>query len=254
MKFAIAIAALLLTATAAIAVEEKPIWQQEAEAAAEAVQNPLLNNDQNNIPTNNELGYSPGEGAQSFEETAPTATQEEQIRYRPSDNPNISEIKIPPKEDSKKSEEISDQEKPAEETTPELPKWAETNSGKVKILNKIFTRTTEIELAKNIAKKSGALTITIEKCFRRPESDRKESAALILIKENFKSAATVEIFHGWMFSDSPAISALEHQQYDVILLSCEDAKKVETPSKDDKKDNKKTEVKNDKNKEPAKKN
>jgi hypothetical protein len=53
----------------------------------------------------------------------------------------------------------------------------------------------------------------------------------------------------------PAISALEHQQYDVILLTCEDPKKAEPKAEAEKKpEDKKTEIKNDKNKTPSKKN
>jgi len=245
--------ALLLTAimtTAAIAVDDRPIWQQEAEAAAKAEQNPLLQD---------KLIYSPSE--EPAPEEPLKQNNADQPRYRPSDNPNISEIIVPPKEPAAESNEaLPELPPPAPEA---LPKWVETKAGKIKILNKIFTRTTELELNKGIAKKAASLSITIEKCFRQPESDRKESAALILIKENFKSAASVEIFHGWMFSDSPAISALEHQQYDVILLTCEDPKKAE-PKADAPKTpvETKTKDKNDKNKtpqpaarkEPAKKN
>lgn len=127
---------------------------------------------------------------------------------------------------------------------PELPKWMETPTGSVKVLNKIYTRNKEVTLKKGVEAKEGSLHIKLEKCFRQPESDKKESSALLLISESFKSQPTKEIFHGWMFSASPAISALEHPIYDVILMGCEEEKKE--PAKDTKTDEKPADKKDDK--------
>ena len=37
------------------------------------------------------------------------------------------------------------------------------------------------------------------------------------------------VFSGWMFSSSPALSALEHPVYDVILLECKGGERVAAP-------------------------
>lgn len=153
---------------------------------------------------------------------------------------------------------IDPNNRPAPE--PELPKWVETTGGSIKVLNKIYTKNKELTLKNGVEVKEGSLKIKMEKCFRQPESDKRESSALLLISETFKSQPTKEIFHGWMFSASPAISALEHPLYDVILLGCEDEKKEEPqPPKDSKdvKKDKKDEKKNEpgtESKTPPKKN
>lgn len=225
MKLALKAIIILLVSTAAYAVDERPIWQQEVEDSAPPAENPLVQ------PKHS---YSPSEEAlppedDNLEYQPPTDVE---TRYKPANNPDISEIKVE-KKTSEESNENDDKGAEAQEPAPvqELPKWVETNAGKIKVLNKIFTRTTEFTIKKNHEVKSGSISIRLEKCFRQPESDRKESAALLLIKENFKATTPVELFHGWMFSDSPAISALEHQQYNVILLTCEDAKKSEPQNK-----------------------
>ena len=126
------------------------------------------------------------------------------------------------------------------------PQWVETGFGNFKILNKVYTRNQEAKIKKNEVAKFGSITVKLEKCFRMPESDKRESSALLLISETYKSQPTKEIFHGWMFSSSPAISALEHPLYDVILLGCEDEeKKAPATEIKDAKDTKKDATKPD---------
>jgi hypothetical protein len=206
--------------------EDKPKWQIEAEQEA-APRAPVYNPTGENSHT-----YSPGEESSPEDENVPANSNlddpnqkyynQEEIREQ-APNFGVPEGETQPGEIPPESTE---QALPPE---PQLPKWVETSQGSVKVLNKVYTRNQEIKLKKGEEAKVGALRIKIEKCFRQPESDKKESSALLLISEVFTSQPTKEIFHGWMFSSSPAISALEHPLYDVILLSCEDEQKKETP-------------------------
>lgn len=56
---------------------------------------------------------------------------------------------------------------------------------------------------------------------------KNESLAFMEIWDEIPGQTRNKSFEGWMFSSSPAISALEHPIYDVILLECvkPDAKK-----------------------------
>src|ERR1044072_3685949 len=54
-------------------------------------------------------------------------------------------------------------------------------------------------------------------------ADRPENGACLEIYEERAGEAGERLFAGWMFSSSPALSALEHPVYDVTLLECKGA-------------------------------
>lgn len=269
MKQGTFIAGLMLTLTflsfAAKAESPPPIWVQEADQPQQAPRNPgrFYNPDQDMAPP------VPGQNRPVYQErqrmgAAPVQAeaQGEIERRRPVFNVPASEEPtkpdepqpdyIAPKPGEKNGEAVdTDPENAGTEANPdaapenteipvdqEQPKWVEKSQGSFKVLNKVYTRNTEIVVKKGELKKIGALNIKLEKCFRMSESDEKESSALLLISETFTSQPTKEIFHGWMFSSSPAISALEHPLYDVILLGCADEEKKAPEKKEDKKDDK----------------
>ena len=60
-------------------------------------------------------------------------------------------------------------------------------------------------------------------CRRSPPEERPENAAFVEIYESRPGEAKERLFSGWMFSSSPALSALEHAVYDVNLLACKPA-------------------------------
>ncbi|TMJ60254.1 MAG: DUF2155 domain-containing protein [Alphaproteobacteria bacterium] len=57
-------------------------------------------------------------------------------------------------------------------------------------------------------------------CEKSPPEDTPESAAFVEIDETRTGEVRTRVFSGWMFASSPALSALEHPVYDVILLDC----------------------------------
>ena len=67
----------------------------------------------------------------------------------------------------------------------------------------------------------GTLGIVARTCHKRPPEEPPEVSAFLQIAENRPGAAEpVQIFSGWMFASSPALSALEHPVYDVWVLDC----------------------------------
>ena len=62
----------------------------------------------------------------------------------------------------------------------------------------------------------GDLIVTVEKCMKRPPEETPENSAFINVTEKEGG----EIFHGWMFSSNPALSAMEHPVYDIWVLEC----------------------------------
>ena len=69
----------------------------------------------------------------------------------------------------------------------------------------------------------GTLSIVVRDCEKSAPEERPENAAFIEITENRPGEETRRLFSGWMFSSSPALSALEHPVYDVNLLECKGA-------------------------------
>jgi hypothetical protein len=69
----------------------------------------------------------------------------------------------------------------------------------------------------------GTLTILVRACQRTPPEATPENAAFLEIFETRPGEQKEKLFTGWMFSSSPALSALEHPVYDVNLLECKGA-------------------------------
>ncbi|MBI1244453.1 MAG: DUF2155 domain-containing protein [Alphaproteobacteria bacterium] len=91
-------------------------------------------------------------------------------------------------------------------------------------LDKVTGRVRSLEAPVGQEVEFGPLTIRVRACRKRPPEDPPESAAYLEISER-KSAATVnDIFKGWMFASSPAVSALEHPVYDVWVIDCKTAR------------------------------
>lgn len=66
----------------------------------------------------------------------------------------------------------------------------------------------------------GTLSIIVRDCEKNPPEETPENAAFIQIYEMRKGEEKARLFSGWMFSSSPALSALEHPVYDVTVLDC----------------------------------
>ena len=87
-------------------------------------------------------------------------------------------------------------------------------------LDKVTARITTIEAPLNKPVHFGALEITVRRCFKRPPEESPESAAFLEVREVREGEAPKQLFVGWMFASSPALSALEHPVYDVWVKDC----------------------------------
>ena len=100
--------------------------------------------------------------------------------------------------------------------------WITFEGAQFSALDKITARIEKLELNLNDEEVLGSLTIILKSCQNRPPDYLPESAAYVEIydKLNKNYDEGTLIFSGWMFSSSPAISALEHPIYDIFLISC----------------------------------
>lgn len=105
---------------------------------------------------------------------------------------------------------------------------------KFQVLNKSTARTETFTAKAGETVEYGSLFIKIQSCRKSEPLDKPENAAFLQIWEVPIGKDKSEwAFSGWMFSSSPAVSAMDHAIYDVWVLECfdPDAKKVEPVNK-----------------------
>src|SRR5262249_46281272 len=90
-------------------------------------------------------------------------------------------------------------------------------------LDKITARVSRFEAKIGETVGFGTLSITVRDCQRSSPEDDPENAVFLEISETKPGEQKQKLFSGWMFSSSPALSALEHPVYDVTLLECKGA-------------------------------
>jgi hypothetical protein len=93
-------------------------------------------------------------------------------------------------------------------------------------LDKVTARVSPVRAALGIPTYFGTLEIVARSCRETPPTEPPESAAFLEIRElppaSDEGAPPTDLFTGWMFASSPAVSALEHQVYDVWVVDCEE--------------------------------
>jgi hypothetical protein len=68
----------------------------------------------------------------------------------------------------------------------------------------------------------GSLEVVVRACYRAPPELPPESTAFIEVVDVRPDSPPVQVFSGWMFASSPAVSAMEHAVYDIRVLECRD--------------------------------
>jgi hypothetical protein len=93
-------------------------------------------------------------------------------------------------------------------------------------LDKVTARISPVRAPLDVPTSFGTLEIVARTCRETPPTEPPESAAFLEIRElppaSDPDAPTRELFFGWMFASSPAVSALEHPVYDVWVVDCEE--------------------------------
>lgn len=87
-------------------------------------------------------------------------------------------------------------------------------------LDKVTARVSTLEAPVGQTVKFGALEIVVRLCDKRPPEETPESTAFLDIREVRPGLEPTDVFRGWMFASSPALSAMEHPVYDVWVLDC----------------------------------
>jgi hypothetical protein len=91
-------------------------------------------------------------------------------------------------------------------------------------LDKVTARVSTIRAPLDQPTQFGNLEVVARACRETPPTEPPESAAFLEIHElpaaSDATGAPVDLFSGWMFASSPAVSALEHPVYDIWVLDC----------------------------------
>ena len=91
-------------------------------------------------------------------------------------------------------------------------------TGTLRTLDKMTGIATTFEISVEEVMQVDRLRIRLDAC-RAPEGGAQHGTMAFLKVWDMKRPE-VEIFSGWMFAESPALSALDHPRYDLWVISC----------------------------------
>src|SRR5262245_39881712 len=89
-------------------------------------------------------------------------------------------------------------------------------------LDKITGLTTTFEARIGEEKRFGGLFIKADACYTRDVTEEPRTTSFVEVEEIEPDDTRKKIFSGWMFAESPGLSAVEHPIYDVWLTGCRD--------------------------------
>lgn len=87
----------------------------------------------------------------------------------------------------------------------------------LRALDRISGITTDLEMLAGETVVYRRLSVTLAECRFPPEDPTSKAYARLVIIDTTTAA---EKFNGWMFSDSPALSAMDDARYDIWLIRC----------------------------------
>ena len=86
-------------------------------------------------------------------------------------------------------------------------------------LDKMTGQTVTFDLANGESRQIDRLLVSLEAC-RSPENNATHGAMAFLKIRDTRNVDGEPDFTGWMFAESPALSALDHPRYDLWVINC----------------------------------
>ncbi|NKB44379.1 MAG: DUF2155 domain-containing protein [Alphaproteobacteria bacterium] len=108
---------------------------------------------------------------------------------------------------------------------PVSAEYVPTDTTVLRWLDKVTGRVSTLEAWVGDTASIGTLAIEVQTCMTRPPEEAPESAAFLKIWDKRPDQTPIEVFSGWMFASSPALSAMDHAVYDVWVLDCENRRR-----------------------------
>jgi len=118
--------------------------------------------------------------------------------------------------------------KPAPFRTLEIPQQAELiepvetaprAGARMRQLDKMTGRARTFEIAAGTEEMVDRLRVRLEAC-RSPEDNALHGTMAFVQIWDTKRVEDTPVFSGWMFAESPALSAMDHPRYDIWVISC----------------------------------
>lgn len=101
--------------------------------------------------------------------------------------------------------------------------WVDGNKARLQALDKVTARISTVEAPVGASRFFGTLEVMVNRCASHPPEEPPENVAFVTVYDRgYTGLEPKLIFSGWVFSSSPAVSALEHPVYDLTLLACID--------------------------------
>lgn len=181
---------------------------------------------------------NPDSAASSMDEIAyiPTETTQEEKSSR-----SLFDIIFGSSPESGESNS-EDREKDSLVTVDETKEGSFASGGTIKVIDRTLGKLYLLDIETGSSKNLNELTIKLIKCWDSSEKTlTPEAKTFIDIYEKIDGKQK-KIYSGWMISNHPSLSFLEHPKYDISLLKCgplsadekpeskKESKKVELPS------------------------
>jgi hypothetical protein len=96
-------------------------------------------------------------------------------------------------------------------------------------LDKITGRITNFDVYIDETVMFGSLQITPRACYTRPPTETQRTSVFLEVDTVSLQQTLRRIFTGWMFADSPALSAIDNAVYDIWLIECKQTSDIPQP-------------------------
>lgn len=107
---------------------------------------------------------------------------------------------------------------PAPANQPSPPDtWVPRTTADLVLLEKLRAQPSQVSVRAGQQTQFGTLTIAVKSCVTRPPDLPQNSAAFLEITDSRNIAP---VFRGWILSNTPSVSQLEHPVYDLRLVAC----------------------------------
>ena len=153
---------------------------------------------------------STGDAAGDGDETAATSEDDGRPRWR---RERTKRFKLAPKAD-----EVLDTSKPFAVPI-ESAATGIKEGARLRQLDKMTGQAVTFDLANGESRKIDRLLVSLEAC-RSPENNTTHGAMAFLKIWDTRNVDGDPNFTGWMFAESPALSALDHPRYDLWVINC----------------------------------
>ena len=103
------------------------------------------------------------------------------------------------------------------------------NVAHIRALNKKTGRTRDLTIQVGNRQMFEGLSVEVKACYFRPENETPENSMFAIVGETYDNSHRIKgkpVFSGWLFSEAASLSTVDHPDYDIWLLSCENDTKL----------------------------